>query len=187
MLRTRPRLLFSLAVAMLLFVQPADATTVLRLNLEQMVSRAGNIFRATVLDVRGGTVAVGGGSLPTTTYTLRVDESFKGAFSKEGATVEITFVGSIKGEPVVVGNHHKFSVLPEVPQLGIGSDYLLMTTTPSAAGLSTTVGLGQGAFSIFVSNRQELAVNAVGNANIGQAGPVAYSQLAANIRAALGQ
>jgi hypothetical protein len=173
MRRTSP-LLFSLAVAMLLIVPSAEATTVLRLNLEQMVSRAGNIFRATVLDVRSGSVNVGGGKLPTTTYTLRVDESFKGTFDKEGATV-------------MVGNRHKFSVLPDVPRLDIGSDYLLMTTTPSPAGLSTTVGLGQGAFSIFVRNRQELAVNAVGNANIGQQGAVAYTQLAADIRAALGQ
>ena len=172
---------------MLLIVPSVEATTVLRLNLEQMVSRAGNIFRATVLDVRSGSVNVGGGKLPTTTYTLRVDESFKGSFDKVGATVEITIVGSVKRDPVLIGNRHKFSILPEVPQLSIGSDYLLMTTTPSTAGLSTTVGLGQGAFSIFVRNRQELAVNAVGNANIGQQGAVAYTQLAADIRAALGQ
>lgn len=186
-MRTKPRLLFAFAAAMLLFVQPADATTVLRLNLEQMLSRAGNVFRATVLDVRGGSIDVGGGKLPTTTYTLRVEESFKGNFDKEGATVEVTVVGSIKRDPVLIGNHHKFSILPEVPKLDIGSDYLLMTTPPSPAGLSTTVGLGQGAFSIFVRNRQELAVNAVGNANIGQQGAIAYAQLAADIRAALGQ
>ena len=185
--RTRPRSLFSLVVALLLFVQPLEATTVLRLNLEQMVSRAGNIFRATVLDVRGGTIDVGGGKLPTTTYTLRVDESFKGAFDKTGATVEITMAGSIKREPVTIGNHQRFSVLPDIPRLDIGSDYLLMTTAPSPAGLSTTVGLGQGAFSIVVSNRQELALNAAGNANIGHAGAVAYAELAADIRALLGQ
>ncbi len=185
--RIKLRLLFSLSIVLLLFVPTAGATTVLRLNLEQMVSRAGNIFRATVLDVRGGTVSVGGGSLPTTTYTLRVEESFKGSFEKEGATVEITVAGSIKRDPVVVGNRRKFAVLPEVPQLNIGSDYLLITTAPSVAGLSTTVGLGQGAFSIFVRNRQELAVNTVGNANIGETGPVAYSALAADIRALLGQ
>lgn len=185
--RTRPRLIFSLAVAMLLLVPAVDAAMVQRLNLEQMVSRAGNIFRATVLDVRGGTIDVGGGTLPTTTYTLRVEESFKGSFDKEGATIEITVAGSIKRDPVVIGTHQRFSVLPEVPRLDIGSDYLLMTTAPSAAGLSTTVGLGQGAFSIFVRDRVEVALNAAGNANIGQSGPVAYSQLAADIRAALGQ
>src|ERR1700741_4495277 len=178
MRKTRSLWLFSLVVAALTFVQPLHATTVLRLNLEQMVGRAGNIFRATVLDVRGGSIEVGGGKLPTTTYTFRVDESFKGSFEKEGATVEVTMVGSIKRDPVLVGNHQRFSVLPEVPRLDIGSDYLLITTAPSSVGLSTTVGLGQGAFSIFTSNRQELAVNAVGNANIGQQGPMAYSALA---------
>ena len=183
--RTRLGILFSLAA--LLLAPALEATTVLRLNLEQMVSRAGNVFRATVLDVRGGSIEVGGGKLPTTTYTLRVEESFKGSFEKEGATVEVTIVGSIKREPVLIGNRHKFSALPEVPRLDIGSDYLLMTTTPSAAGLSTTVGLGQGAFTIFTRNRQELAVNAVGNANIGHSGPMTYAQLASDIRAIVGQ
>ena len=187
MSKRRPVWWISLAMLTLLFVQPAEATTVLRLTLEQMVGRAGNVFRATVVDVRGGTINVGGGTLPTTTYSLRVEESFKGGFDKEGATVEVTMVGTIKREPVQIGSHHKFSVLPEVPRLDIGSDYLLITTTPSTAGLSTTVGLGQGAFSIFTSNRQELAVNAVGNANIGQQGPITYSALSAQIRAALGQ
>jgi len=184
---TRSRFLVALAAVLMIVAPALDATTVLKLNLEQMVARAGNVFRATVVDVRGGSINVGGGSLPTTTYTLRVEESFKGSFEKVGATVEVTVAGSIKREPVLIGNKHHFSVLPEVPRLEIGSDYLLMTTTPGTGGLSTTVGLGQGAFTIFTRNRQELAVNAVGNANIGQSGPVAYSQLAANIRAILGQ
>jgi hypothetical protein len=185
--RIRPRLSIFFTLLLLLLALPGDATTVLRLSLEQMVERAGSVFRATVLDVRGGSIDVGGGKLPTTTYTLRVDESFKGPFEKEGQIVEITVVGSIKSDPVVIGDARKFSVLPEVPRLSIGSDYLLITTAPSAAGLSVPVGLGQGAFSIFTVDRQELAVNAVGNANLGLSGPIAYSDLAAQIRAALGE
>jgi hypothetical protein len=179
--------LFAVAITLLIAAPIVEATTVLRLNLEQMVGRAGNIFRATVVDVRGGSIEIGGGKLPTTTYTLRVEESFKGSFDKPGATIQITMAGSIKRDPVQVGNTHKFAVLPEVPRLDIGSDYLLMTTTPSRAGLSTAVGLGQGAFSIFLRNRQEVAVNAVDNSNIGTDGPMAYSELASKIRAILGR
>jgi hypothetical protein len=177
----------SLFSFVLLLAQPLQATTVLRLNLEQMIDRAGNVFRGTVLDVRSGNIEVGGGKLPTTTYTLRVEESFKGEYGKESATVEITMVGSIKNVPATVGSYQKFSALPEVPRLDIGSDYLLITTPPSALGLSTTVGLGQGAFSLFTRNREELAVNAVDNANIGDEGPIAYSELAQKIRAILGR
>lgn len=187
MSRARYRLLLSFSFVLLLFVQPAEATSVLRLNLEQMVDRAGSIFRGTVLDVRSGSIEVGGGQLPTTTYTLRVEERFKGTFEKEAATVEITMVGSIKNVSTRVGDHEKFSVLPEVPRLSVGADYLLITTAPSPLGLSTTVGLGQGAFSLFTSNREVLAVNAVGNANLGLDGPVAYTDLAGQIRALLGR
>lgn len=188
MRRTIPRLLlFSALIVTLSVLQPLEATTVLRMNLDQMVDRAGNIFRGTVLDVRGGSIEVGGGTLPTTTYVLRVEESFKGSFDKEGATVEITLVGSLKRDPQLVGGAHRFSVLPEVLRLDIGSDYLLLTTPPSAAGLTTAVGLGQGSFSIFVLDREELAVNAVDNSNIGLEGPVAYSELASKIRVLLGQ
>ena len=181
MSRARYRLLLSFSFVLLLFVQPAEATSVLRLNLEQMVDRAGSIFRGTVLDVRSGSIEVGGGQLPTTTYTLRVEERFKGTFEKEAATVEI------KNVSTRVGDHEKFSVLPEVPRLSVGADYLLITTAPSPLGLSTTVGLGQGAFSLFTSNREVLAVNAVGNANLGLDGPVAYTDLAGQIRALLGR
>ena len=59
----------------------------------------------------------------------------------------------------------QLSVLPELPRLQVGSDYLLITTPPSTIGLSITVGLGQGLFQLSGKPGQELAIN--GNAQPG--------------------
>jgi hypothetical protein len=183
--------LAALGVFGMLWAPLADATTLLRLDLEQLAERAGKIFRGTVLDIRTGTVEAGGGALPTVTYVMRVDESFKGEFKGEDgqATTEITMVGSIKERLVQAGGAQRFSVLPEIPRLELGGDYLLFTTPESAIGLSTAVGLGQGAFSIRVQNRQEYAVNALNNENLGlpSAGPVLYSELTARLLTLLGK
>ena len=187
MQRSGFRLPFTLVLLLVFLAGAADGTTILRMDLAQMVDRAGNVFRGTVLDVRGGTIDAGGATLPTTTYVLRVEEAFKGSFDKEGATVEVTMLGSLKQGTVRVGTFEKFSFLPKIPELSIGSDYLLLVTPASPIGLSTAVGLEQGAFSIFVADRQELAVNGLDNSNLGESGPVPYSELAAKIRALLGQ
>jgi hypothetical protein len=170
---------------------PLGATTLLRMDLEQLVERSGKIFRGTVLDIRTGTVQAGGGTLPTVTYVLRVDEGFKGSFKSDGdqTITEITMLGTIKESSVLVDGKQRFSVLPEIPRLELGSDYLLFATPESRIGLSTSVGLGQGAFTIQVQNRQEYAVNALNNENLGlsSAGPVLYSELTSQVLALLGK
>ncbi|HSG40426.1 MAG TPA: hypothetical protein VLE27_12370, partial [Thermoanaerobaculia bacterium] len=85
--------------------------------------------------------------------------------------------------------------VPELPRLQVGQDYLLLTTAPSAVGLSTTVGLGQGRFGLQGKPGQEVAVN--DNRNLGlfrgmatagaksaeqPEGPVPYATLATIIR-----
>ena len=64
-------------------------------------------------------------------------------------------------------------VLPQMPALEEGRTYLLMTTRPSAIGLSTTVGLGQGAFRITQVGKDEQAVNEANNSGLfrGMAAP----------------
>lgn len=174
---------------------PLTAATVVQMNLEEMVDRADRIFRGTVLDVREGTVAVGGGELPTVTYRIRVDESFKGTYEEvKGVRIaELKMVGKLKSSetsPV-----RAFSALSELPKLDVGRDYLLLTTPRSAIGLSTMVGLGQGRFELQGKPGQEIAVNA--NKNLGlfrdmspsgfaaaepSEGPVPYQDLATMIR-----
>lgn len=175
---------------------PAQAATVLQLNLEQMVDRAARIFRGTVLSVKEGTVQAGGAALPTVTYRLRVDEAFKGTYQqvKGLQIVEITMLGKLKQGQAAT---QRALPLIDLPRLQVGQDYLLLTTAPSAIGLSTTVGLGQGAFRVTGKPGQELAVNE--NHNLGllrgmggvsgsvtpnqnSGGAVSYSALAAVIQ-----
>ena len=167
----------------------ARATMVLQMNIEDLTERAGLIFRGTVLDVVPGTVSVGGGELPTTTYNFQVGEILKGDDSdymwKGGeAYIAVTMVGSIKGSQND-GELSHISPLPAVPVLDTSRDYLMFTTTPSSVGLSTTVGLAQGLFEIQVIDKQENAVN--GNNNLGlfdgtavksiRSGPLPYEAL----------
>lgn len=155
-----------LALLLLAASAPVAATTVLKLDLDDLADRADRNFRATVLAVEPGTIAVGGSELPTVTYRLRVDEEFKGEFDaagKDAAVVEVTVVGSLKDSPYHQGDLARFSAWPNAPRLERGGEYVLFTTAPSALGLSTTVGLGQGAFKIYLdADRQEMAVNELG-------------------------
>jgi hypothetical protein len=180
-----------LVAAVLIAPLQLGATTLLHMDLGDLVQRADRIFRGTVVDVEQGVVAAGGGELPAVTYRLKVEESFKGGadiVKGDAAMIEIRMVGSIKAA-TASGDLQHFSAFRDVPRLKMGSDYLLFTTPPSAVGLSVTVGLGQGAFTVFSRNREDFAVNEFNNAGLGfdSAGPVAYSEISAKIRALLGQ
>lgn len=190
--------LLALALAVLC-AYPAAAATVRQMNLEQLVDNAGRIFRGTLLDVREGTVQAGGGELPTTIYVFRVEEAFKGTFQtvKGEQIAEVQMVGG-KVDSKQAGTMRRLPVLPEHPKLQEGQSYLLLTTAPSAIGLSTTVGLGQGSFTLIGKGGNAVAVNENQNAglfagmNTGFAaapedGPVAYSTLANLIRDFVGE
>jgi hypothetical protein len=196
-LRSRSRLLAG--ALLLLFAPGANATTMVQMNLADLAGRANKIFRGPVLSVKPETVATGGGELPILVYRVRVEERFKGEFG-EGKTadfVEIRMVGAAKEEKRA-DNLRKFSLWRDVPRLDRGREYVLFTTTPSRIGLSTTVGLGQGAFQIRDAGKEEQAVNAFGNVGLAKgmaadtplrrsAGPVPYRELAQAIRSVLGK
>lgn len=168
-------------------IQPTHAITVLQMSLDDLASRADRVFRGSVVSAEPGTTEIGGGNLPTITYEVLVEEQFKGNYpSSEGKTiVSVTMVGSRKEGSELVNGQRRLSALPALPELIVGEDYVLFTTRPSAAGLSTTVGLGQGAFKIYASPEgEELAANELNNAGLFN-GPVTYSQLASAIRAEL--
>jgi hypothetical protein len=182
---------------LLLFAPGAGATTMVQMNLADLAGRANKIFRGTVLSVKPETVATGGGQLPILVYRVRVEERFKGEFG-EGKTadlVEIRMVGALK-EETRGDNLRKFSLWRDVPRLDRGREYVLFTTSPSRIGLSTTVGLGQGAFQIRDAGKEEQAVNAFGNVGLAKgmaadtplrraSGPIPYAELASAIRAIL--
>jgi hypothetical protein len=186
------------AAAVLALATSAQATMLMQFNLKDLATRADRVFRGRVVAVETGTVHAGGGDLPATTYRLRVDERFKGEYSvKKGdeTYVEIRMVGA-KGDTATADGQVHFSAFREVPRLEMGGEYLLFTTRPSSVGLSTTVGLGQGAFRIVDSGKNEEAVNAFNNVGLKRglartslpdSGPISYPQLANAIRNVLSE
>ncbi len=190
----RRRLL--IAGGVLLLAPQARATTLVQMNLADLAGRADKIFRGTVLSAKAGTVRAGGSDLPTVTYRLRVDERFKGEFGdgKNENLVEIRMIGGAK--EVEKAGLRNLSVWRDVPRLERGKAYVLFTTRPSTIGLSTTVGLGQGAFRLLGSGKGEQAVNAFGNvglnrglrkASLPSGGAVSYGELAQAIRAVVSE
>src|SRR5262245_58193655 len=78
------------------FLQPpAQATTLLRLDLNALCERAGQIFRGQVVGIEPGTVEAGGGRLPTVTYRIKVSETLRGALPD---VVELRMIGNLKEE-----------------------------------------------------------------------------------------
>lgn len=184
MIRRHRWISFILLVGMIA-APPLAATTVLQMDLGDLCDRADKIFRGTLVSVEPGTVSVGGAELPTVTYVLAVSEAFKGDAEAKGV-VEMTVIGSLKGAGA--DSSGRFQLLG-APDLQLGHDYVLFTTTPSSAGLSNFVGLGQGCFSVFTGGKQELAINEVSNAGLIEdhdGGPILYSQLVASIQNELG-
>lgn len=177
------------ASIVVLGLAPLGATMLEQLNLGDLVVRSERIFRGTVVDVDQGVVQAGGGELPMVTYRLRVEESLKGepdAVKGDVGYVEIRMVGSLK-EATTHGDAQHFSVFRDVPRLSLGGDYLLFVTPASAIGLSTTVGLGQGAFSVFAMEKEEYVVNQFNNQGLGfDGGAVPYDEFVSRIKAALG-
>ncbi|MET0533453.1 MAG: hypothetical protein ABW171_04445 [Steroidobacter sp.] len=200
----RLKALYWLMAAMLAAITaPAGAAMILKMNLAQLTDRADAIFRGEVLSVEPGKIAIGGGTLPTVTYRLRVDEAFKGEFeAKENASpeVEITMLGTFKSTTRSGSQTHLSSALPELPKLNVGESYVLFTTAPGASGLRAPVGLGQGSFRIYAgANKTEFAVNELNNLGLfdgatsaqrsaqGAEGPVTYTRLAGAILTELGK
>jgi hypothetical protein len=176
----------ALLTAFLATIPGANATTVKQFDLERMTSSAARVFRGTVTDVRPGTVQVGGGTLPTTIYRVRVTEVFKGEFAtvKDITYADVEMIGSIKADPDKSGVRH-FAVFRDMPTFERGRDYLLFLTAESRIALSSPVGLAQGSFDIDTSIPSEPTANRVNNAgliaNVAK-GPMPYSALAERVR-----
>ena len=195
----RCRLVWCVVIASLCVVAGPEskASTVMQLNLDQMVGRADRIYRGTVLSVSSSTVAAGGGQLPVTIYRLKVEESFRGHFVMEKGVRIAEFRTLGKHVPVESGALRSAVELPRMPELAVGQSYVVLATRPSAIGLSTTVGLGQGVFKILRVGKEEQAVNETNNSGLldattrgtsrlgraaAAAGPLPYADLASRIR-----
>jgi hypothetical protein len=191
MQREQRKVLLVAALCALLAVSQAGATMLQHMELGELVQRADRIFRGTVIDVEQSSVEAGGGELPMVLYRLRVEEMVKGeadVVKGDEAFVEIRMVGSLKDQGPQ-GGLERFDMFRDVPRLTMGSDYLLLTTPTSAIGLSTTVGLGQGAFSVHSVDKTDYAVNQFDNAGLGLdgSGAVPYADLVTQIKGLMGQ
>jgi hypothetical protein len=155
-----------LPALLVLLSAPLTATTVRQFNLAEMTARAQRIYVGTVLTATEGTVAIGGGQLATVTYRLSVAEDLRGqsALVKDMRIAEIRMLG--KQRSVRRGNLRSFFPVPDLPMLTVGQEYLLFTTAPGSAGLSTMVGLGQGSFTLYGKGDNRTAVNEVNNVGL---------------------
>jgi hypothetical protein len=187
--------LLLLGVAMFLSSN-ASAQIVQQMNLNDITDRAEKIFRGMVLNMTVGTVEAGGAELPTVSYNVQIVDGIKGLGDAGGdyggGIISITMYGSVKGRPVNDGVEYLGGFQPEL--LDVGGEYLLFMTRPSGVGLSTMVGLGQGAFKVLMRNKEDYVVNGVNNqglfrgidrGNFPQDGPINYEALATRIRAEL--
>ena len=161
-MRAYPRLTFLLILCAWL-AAPLSATTVRQFNLAELTSRAHKIYVGTVRSATEGTVAIGGGQVAVVTYQLSVEEDLRGetAMVKGVRAAEIRMLG--KQKPVQHGNLRRVSPLPDLPVLVVNHTYLVFSTQPSTVGLSTTVGLGQGCFTLYGKGADQMAVNDVNN------------------------
>jgi hypothetical protein len=167
-----------------------------QMQLGKLCDNAQRIFSGTVIEITSSSVEVGAGLLPTVTYRILVDDAFKGEIPDvDGKRIaEIRMLG--KAEPKQVGPYQRVDSLKDLPVLEMGRSYVLFTTEPSAIGLSTTVGLGQGCFHILGQGAKAEVVNAYDNVGLFDSaekaaghpsrGPVSYDVLAERIRAHVG-
>jgi len=156
------------------------AMLVRQMDLTALSKNADAIVRATVVDIEAGSVRAGGGNIPTITYRLQAKETVAGATR---GIFTVTMVGELKST-AKVGGATRVPAFSDMPTLKRGQEYLLFTTRPSRAGLSTTVGLGQGCFTVFAQDKKEFAVNTANNTGLSSepAGPVEYTRLVKQIR-----
>ena len=176
----RRRVVLLLALTVLCGSTLFASTLVQKMDVAEVCSRADMIFRGTVLSAKAGQIEAGGGTLATVTYQIEVTEAFQGDFITKGdqKVAEITMLAP--GKDQSVGELKRFAMLADLPTLEVGGDYLLMTSRPSAAGLSAPIGLGQGCYTISGKGEGLTAVNALGEA-------FSYNELAGAISAALAQ
>ncbi|HSR53496.1 MAG TPA: hypothetical protein VLV83_21945 [Acidobacteriota bacterium] len=151
-----------------------------------MCQRSGQIYLGTVVSVHEESVELGGGTLPSLVYTIRVDEALKGAFEtvKGQQVTTLRTIGTLKqqqsGQPPI----------PGFPLLKEGQEYLLMVAPASpATGLTATVGLGQGCFEV----DGKVAVNGFDNVGLFRgmsapqtSGAMSYDDLRNQIQGILG-
>ena len=150
------------ASLMLLVASTAPATVVLKLNLVRMVTDADRIFTGTVSAVEDVTLSVPGGTtIPATSITFDVSDVVKGSI---GQTLNIRQYGRIHPDPETGA----IARIPGLPIFRMGEEVTLFLRSDSQLGLTSPVGLFQGAFRIVIdpATERKVAVNGIQNAGL---------------------
>jgi hypothetical protein len=114
-------------------------------NLEQMVAEADRIFVGTVIDATEDYISAAGGDLPVTVYTFEVEEVLRGDI---GNTLTIQQVG------------HRADVFGRgMPHYVVGSTVMLFLHADSQHGLTSPVGLDQGAFLVKMDGPRKVSLS----------------------------
>jgi hypothetical protein len=119
---------FALGLAL---VSGVPAATLQQLSLPQMTQAATAIVRAQVTSSSASFT----GSTIYTHYKLQVTESWKGF-----TPAEVAVPGGVAG-----GYRQSF---PGMPQLTVGTEYVMFLWTSSSTGITHLVGLSQGLFNL---------------------------------------
>lgn len=128
-------------------------TSVRVVNLPQLMGSSTRIFRGECLSTK--TLQDSAIGLPVVEFTFRVKDGVRGV--KTGETLVFRQVQSKRaGLPGI----------PAVPTYRKGDDMVLFLAGDSEFGLTSPVGLGQGAFSLKLTPRGLMAVNSVQNKNL---------------------
>ena len=147
------------AICFLILNSPdAYATKVKSVNLEQMVQGADRIFVGTCVAVEDDTAP--GTEIPVTTYTFSVSERIKGV---TGDILTVRQFGV--RQPRVQGDQALVFRIPGMPVYQVGQEVVLFLIADSSLGLTSPVGLSQGAFTIEERDGRKVLQN--GNQNLG--------------------
>jgi hypothetical protein len=130
------RLVVVLFVVLGLFVCAAPAVTLQQLSIDQMSQAATAIVRARVT----GSSASFTGSSIYTHYQLQVTENWKGF-----TPTEVAVPGGVATQ--ASGKTYRQSV-PGVPQLTVGTEYVMFLWTSPTTGITQLIGFSQGVFNL---------------------------------------
>lgn len=135
---------------LLLLISGLAGMSVRPLALDEMVAYSHRIFRGICLSAEPDGVISG---LPVTRYTFRILEEVKGATGER--TISFRQIGSA-GESF------------EIPRYRVEAEYVLFLYPESEIGLTSPVGLLQGAFQVMrlSVDGEPLVRNGVGNRNL---------------------
>lgn len=184
MLMRRTRLLMIPLALVLMTFTSAHATTVLQMNLDQLTDGAETIVRGAIIEVERTIVEAAGGQLPALRYRVEVSEVLKG---------DVPAVKDIQLLEFMMLDKPK-AVLPGLPVLNAGEEYLLFVAPAGPIGLTSTMGLTQGYFTFVKSSETEMIVNGANNVGLfsdmdtavaQSKGPVSYAEVARLVRAQL--